>query len=116
MKTLLVFDLLYPVITRIIFLSFGAGLYISRKKLAIYGTIVSEMMSGFNKAATTKDRTKRIGLVLIAIAIVYYFYGFQLSYIPYSTAWDANHEYMYIPKILAENHGVLRRNNGPGGG
>jgi hypothetical protein len=35
-----------------------------------------------------------------------------LAFIPYSTAWDANHAYMYIPKILAENHGVLRGNIG----
>ena len=30
---------------------------------------------------------------------------------PYSTAWDANHEYMYIPKILAENAGIYRWNS-----
>jgi hypothetical protein len=29
--------------------------------------------------------------------------GIQNAFTPYSTAWDANHEYMYIPKILAEN-------------
>lgn len=33
-------------------------------------------------------------------------FGFQLSFIPYSTAWDANHAYMYIPKVFAENHGT----------
>ena len=70
-------------------------------------------MEGFNKSGINKNRIKRIGLALIAISLIYYFYGFQLSIIPYSTAWDANHEYMYIPKILAENHGVLRGNNGP---
>ncbi len=112
-KMLLIFDMLYPVITRIVFLSFGVAIYINRKKLTSYGNIVGEMMEGFNKSAINKDRTKRIGLVLIAIALIYYFYGFQLSYIPYSTAWDANHEYMYTPKILAENFGVLRGNAWP---
>lgn len=34
----------------------------------------------------------------------------QNAFVPYSTAWDANHEYMYIPKILAENAGVYRWN------
>ena len=48
-----------------------------------------------------------IGIILLLVSIVYYLYGFQLSFIPYSTAWDANHEYMYIPKVLAENAGVL---------
>lgn len=114
MKALLIFDMLYPIITRIIFLSFGVALYLNKQKLSIYGEIVNNMMSGFTKNALAQNRTKRIGLALIAIAILYYFYWFQLALIPYSTAWDANHEYMYIPKILAENHGVLRWNNGPG--
>ncbi|MDR0606946.1 MAG: hypothetical protein LBG52_01020 [Candidatus Peribacteria bacterium] len=48
--------------------------------------------------------------VLILISIVYWYYGFQNSFIPYSTAWDANHEYMYTPKMLAENNGVMRGN------
>ncbi len=30
----------------------------------------------------------------------------QNAFAPYSTAWDANHEYMYIPKIIAENAGI----------
>ena len=34
----------------------------------------------------------------------------QNAFTPYSTAWDANHEYMYIPKILAENNGIYRWN------
>jgi hypothetical protein len=33
--------------------------------------------------------------------------SFNLSFIPYSTAWDANHAYMYFPKIWALNHGVF---------
>lgn len=36
----------------------------------------------------------------------------QLAFIPYSTAWDANHAYMFFPKIWADNHG-LYRSNGP---
>ena len=34
----------------------------------------------------------------------------QNAFVPYSTAWDANHEYMYTPKIIAENAGVYRWN------
>jgi len=114
MKVVLMLDLLYPIVTRIIFLSFGVALYMNKKKLVVYGDIVSEMMWSFNKPSIKKDRTKRIGLLLIAIAIIYYFYGFQLAYIPYSTAWDANHAYMYVPKVLAENHWVLRGNTWAG--
>ena len=35
----------------------------------------------------------------------------QNSFVPYSTAWDANHEYMYTPKILAENAWIYRWNS-----
>jgi hypothetical protein len=48
--------------------------------------------------------------VLLLISVMYFYYGFQNSFIPYSTAWDANHEYMYTPKILAENAGIYRGN------
>jgi hypothetical protein len=34
-------------------------------------------------------------------------FSFNLSYIPYSTAWDANHAYMYFPKIRSLNNGVF---------
>ncbi|HCB50983.1 TPA: hypothetical protein DEP21_00015 [Patescibacteria group bacterium] len=69
------------------------------------------MLHSFKKDSLHKNPIMWIGLILIIISIIYYFFGFQLSFIPYSTAWDANHEYMYIPKIIAENHGVLRGNN-----
>jgi hypothetical protein len=45
--------------------------------------------------------------ILLVMSIVYYYYGFNLSFIPYPTARDANHAYMYTPKIIAENNGVL---------
>jgi hypothetical protein len=34
-------------------------------------------------------------------------FSFNLSFIPYSTAWDANHAYMYFPKIWAVHHWVF---------
>ena len=68
------------------------------------------MFDGFKLHVLKQNPRKWIGIILLGLAIMYYFYGFNLSFIPYSTAWDANHEYMYIPKVLAENHGVLRGN------
>ena len=50
-------------------------------------------------------------IVLLALCSVGYFYfGFDHSYIPYPTARDANHEYMYTPKVIAEHGGILRGN------
>lgn len=81
-----------------------------RKKLTGYTPIVVSMFETLKLYELKQKPWKWIGLILLGIAIMYYFYGFNLSFIPYSTAWDANHEYMYIPKVLAENHGVLRGN------
>lgn len=75
-----------------------------------YTTIIADIADEFRGDNLKANRRKRIGIILLAISIIYYLYGFQLAYIPYSTAWDANHEYMYIPRVLAQNHGVLRGN------
>jgi hypothetical protein len=65
--------------------------------------MIEDIFLSFTHKNLRIDTWKIIGLVLIGISIVYYLYGFQLSFIPYSTAWDANHAYMYVPKVLAEN-------------
>ena len=44
--------------------------------------------------------------ILLTLSIIYLYLWFNLSFIPYSTAWDANHAYMYIPKIRSENYGM----------
>ena len=44
--------------------------------------------------------------ILLILSVMYFYYGMQNSFIPYSTAWDANHEYLYLPKIIAENAGI----------
>lgn len=46
--------------------------------------------------------------ILIGIAICIFIYatlGTVYSLIPYPTAWDANHAYMFVPKFWAMNHG-----------
>ena len=49
-------------------------------------------------------------LLPIILSVSYLYLWIQNAFTPYSTAWDANHEYMYIPKILAENAGIYRWN------
>lgn len=44
---------------------------------------------------------------LLVLTIVYIYIGFNLAFIPYSTAWDANHAYMYVPKVMAQYHGMI---------
>ena len=85
---------------------FGLGFMIWRMKsdMVPYKLILSEIAGEFKKDKLKENRWKRLGVILLAISLLYYMYGFQLSVIPYSTAWDANHAYMYVPKILAENN------------
>lgn len=44
-------------------------------------------------------------VLLMLFSIMYIYHGFILADIPYPTAWDANHAYMYVPKIWALNSG-----------
>lgn len=78
-----------------------------KKDMLPYEAIIAEVTHEFKHSNLKVNRRKWIGIILLAISIIYYLYGFQLSYIPYSTAWDANHAYMYVPRILAQNHGVM---------
>jgi len=106
--------LLLWAIVWIVFLGLGYIVYYMRKDLNIYKEIIIDITHQFTWENLKQNGWKRLGVILLGVSLIYYLYGFQLSIIPYSTAWDANHEYMYIPKILAENHGVLRGNMGPG--
>ncbi len=101
-----------PWLVWILFLWLGYMIWFMRSSLTNYQTIITDMIQK-RRSYDTKSILSWVGIVLLALSLMYYMYGFQMSIIPYSTAWDANHEYMYIPKVLAENHGVLRGNVWP---
>ncbi|AHB41498.1 hypothetical protein P148_SR1C00001G0708 [candidate division SR1 bacterium RAAC1_SR1_1] len=111
-KVLVSFTILYGAVTWLLFIGLGVAIYFFRKDLIKYQLIIEEQFDSIKQSSLKKDPILWIGLVLVAISLLYYFYGFHLSFIPYSTAWDANHAYMYVPKVIAENHGVLRGNLG----
>lgn len=50
---------------------------------------------------------KTINTILFALTLIYIAYGLMLAFIPYPTAWDANHAYIYIPKVWAEHNGYM---------
>lgn len=99
--------IMYSAISWLIFIWFGVAIYFARKFLNQDWTQISEIFKKYHWKNIKTDRWKIVGIVLILFSIMYYFYGFQLSFIPYSTAWDANHAYMYFPKIWALNNGVF---------
>ena len=96
--------LIRGVVIWILFLGLGYMYWRMKAEMLPYKTIISEVADEFRGDKLKSNRWKRIGVILLAISLIYYLYGFQLSFIPYSTAWDANHEYMYIPKVLALGH------------
>jgi len=102
--------LIRGVVIWILFFGLGYMYWYMKNDMLPYKTIITDIASEFRSSKLKVNRRKRIGVVLLAISLIYYLYWFQLSFIPYSTAWDANHAYMYIPKVLAQNHGVLRWN------
>ena len=111
LSTLAMVHLFYGVIMWILFLGLGGMIwYMKSYLLETALPLFTNLFSNFSLNAVKQHRRRWVILILFAFSIMYYLYGFQLSFIPYSTAWDANHEYMYVPKVLAENAGVLRGN------
>jgi len=109
-QILMWFGLFHPVVVRIIFLGLSWLIWYMKNQLKEYWDIVSHLLSWMNINNLNKNRWQWIMVILVIFSIIYYFYGFQLSFIPYSTAWDANHEYLYVPKVIAENFGIIRGN------
>lgn len=97
----------------IIFIGLGYMVWRMKDDMLPYQSIISDIAAEFKSDKLKDNRWKWLGVILLAISIIYYLYGFQLSFIPYSTAWDANHEYMYTPKVIALSHGVIRWNVWP---
>jgi hypothetical protein len=111
---LIIAKLLYPLITRVIFIGLVYVIYIQRKKLKEHSDILEKSLLSFKDSIHTTHIRKFIPIILFVASCMYFFYGLNNSFIAYPTAWDANHAYMYIPKVRAENHGALGVNH-PGG-
>lgn len=44
-------------------------------------------------------------IAIFALVFLYIYFWFSYSFIPYPSAWDANHAYMFYPKVFAEYGG-----------
>lgn len=95
----------YSIISWIIFAGFWCFIYLQRKRLKDSELIISNVFNDFLLLWDTKNWIKYIWILLLLFSIMYFYYGFNLSFIPYPTAWDANHAYMYYPKVWAYSHG-----------
>lgn len=109
---LVVANIFYPILTWALF-AFGWRAIWKQKNtgLAQYKQLIQDTLGWLHISNIRENKWLWIGVILLGLSVLYFYYGFQLSFIPYSTAWDANHAYMYRPKVWAENHGALWRGN-----
>lgn len=103
---------LYWIVSWVLFLWLGFMIRYERKWLKQRWDIIIWIFDNMKNWVKNIQFRNRIWmwyimmLILSVVSLSYIYIWIQNSFIPYSTAWDANHEYMYIPKILAENSGV----------
>ncbi|MEF2175877.1 MAG: hypothetical protein V3575_05370 [Candidatus Absconditabacteria bacterium] len=112
---LIVFKLFYPFVTWSIFLGGLALIYLRRFDLKEYLNIIFSVFDNINldiKKLKNNNIFKYTVILLIAMTIMYFYFGSLLSYIPYPTAWDANHAYFFYPRIRAINNGFFWGSNG----
>ena len=115
--------ILYWIVSWVLFLWLGFMVRYERKQLQKWWEIIWNILEWFkawivswNWNLNSKDfwNWKKIRFLVmllpVILSVAYLYMWIQNAFIPYSTAWDANHEYMYIPKILAENAGIYRWN------
>lgn len=87
-------------------LAFGLGylIYHQKSHLTQMQSVTTTTIQNFKKNIRTHKVLYITMIVLMVISFAYYYHGFVLAYIPYPTAWDANHAYMYIPKVFSLTH------------
>lgn len=96
-------NLFFSWISWILFAFLWYMIYFKRESIKNFE---SELFSIFKKYYSSLNKfnlIKYIGIFLILISIIYFFFWFIYSYIPYPTAWDANHSYFFYPKMRAYN-------------
>ena len=107
---LLMANIYYGAILWAIFAIFGGIIYAQKQSLDHNTNILAQVFDKFS-IKNANNISWYIWIALLLWTIMYIYYGLWMSYIPYSTAWDANHAYMAIPRMYVNNHGVLWADN-----
>lgn len=55
---------------------------------------------------TSSSLIATLFFIIVVLVLVYLFMWFNLAFIPYSTAWDANHAYLFFPRAWSLNNGL----------
>ncbi len=85
--------------------------WLERKNLKKREEIITWILENLKGWVTSANFWYIMLLILVLLSLGYLYIWIQNAFTPYSTARDANHEYMYTPKILAENAWIYRWNS-----
>ena len=103
-------NLYYSPVLWAIFALLGGIIYTQKQSLDQNTNILAQVFDKFS-IKNANNLTRYISIILLICTIMYIYYGLWMSYIPYSTAWDANHAYMAIPRMYVNNHGIIWSDN-----
>lgn len=67
---------------------------------------VEDFLSTLREQFQKHKITYILYIVLVILSVMYIYIWFNLAYIPYPTAWDANHAYILFPRIWSINNGL----------
>lgn len=102
---LIVLHLFYGIIIALFFVAYGIYSWMMRKELTHVKTTIEHILNIISWEKVKHSPMFFVYILLILFSLMYIYHGFVLADIPYPTAWDANHAYMYFPKIWAINSG-----------
>jgi len=112
---LLLLNIFFPPVTRLILGLGWRSLWKQKDTVKNYRKILKEFIQNWRNAFSTISSwsiLKKTWVVLLCMVIIFWFWylinWYALSYMPYSTAWDANHAYFFYPKMRALNYWVYR--------
>ena len=102
---------LYWIVSRALFLGLWFMIWYERENLKKREETIVSILENFKTWITSANISHILLLILLVVSLWYLYMWIQNAFTPYSTAWDANHDYMYFPKILAENAWIYRWNS-----
>lgn len=109
---LVVLHLFYGIVIAAIFVLYGVCIRFTRKSLAPAKETLEDILNHINWHKVTSSPMFFMYGLLVLFSLMYIYHGFVLADIPYPTAWDANHAYMYVPKVWALGNGYDRSETG----
>ena len=96
---LILLNVYHPILVLIIF---AFMIWMVRSKRKFLSSQWDKLLSHLDYLKTNKWWLHEIiGGVLLLFTIMYINYWFFMAFIPYPTAWDANHAYMAIPNFIS---------------